>query len=357
MMGDALRPDVALLSRFAPIGSLRPDSVRALARKARLATLPAGSQLFKEGDTDRRSLWLVSGAVELSGSDGTLRVVRSASPEARIALSPKLPRMHAARCLESIEYIDLDSELLDMMMTWDQAGGDESQEADETARSAGSDAWMVSLLQTTAFQRIPPSNIQAIERHMERVEARAGDTIIRQGADGDYFYAIISGRCAVAREIPGSPECIKLAELSTGDTFGEEALLAEASRNATVSMLTDGVLMRLSKTDFRELMSEPVQQWVDYKRGQEIVAAGGRWMDVRLPPEYHNASIPGALNMPLYFIRLKLATLDRSQPVVVYCDTGRRSAAAAFILMENGLDAFVLRGGLSSHEVELRRPE
>lgn len=356
-MGDAPLADVALLSRFAPIGSLRPESIRALARKARLATLPAGAQLFKEGDTERRSLWLVSGAVELSGSDGTLRVVRSATPEARIALSPKLPRMQAARCLENIEYIDLDSELLDMMMTWEQASVEESLQVDESARSAGSDAWMVSLLQTPAFQRIPPSNIQAIERHMESVEVRAGDVIIRQGSDGDYFYAIITGRCAVAREIPGRQEGIKLAELSVGDTFGEEALLAEASRNATVTMLTDGMLMRLSKTDFRELMSEPVQQWVDYKRGREIVSAGGRWMDVRLPAEYQNASIPEALNMPLNFIRLKLATLDRSQPVVVYCDTGRRSAAAAFILMENGLDAFVLRGGLGSHAIELRRPE
>ena len=51
--------------------------------------------------------------------------------------------------------------------------------------------------------------------------------------------------------------------------------------------------------------------------------------------------------MPLYFIRLKLSTLDRTKPYVVYCDTGRRSSAAAYILVERGFDAYVLQGGLA----------
>jgi rhodanese-related sulfurtransferase len=41
---------------------------------------------------------------------------------------------------------------------------------------------------------------------------------------------------------------------------------------------------------------------------------------------------------------------------VVYCDTGRRSSAAAYILVERGFDAYVLQGGLSAAGgVELTR--
>ena len=54
-----------------------------------------------------------------------------------------------------------------------------------------------------------------------------------------------------------------------------------------------------------------------------------------------------ALNVPLYFIRLKLKTLDPKIHYVAYCDTGRRSSAAAYILAERGLNASVLRGGLN----------
>jgi rhodanese-related sulfurtransferase len=114
--------------------------------------------------------------------------------------------------------------------------------------------------------------------------------------------------------------------------------------------------MRLSKQDFRELMNEPLQQWVGYPEARELIRKGGKWLDVRLPSEFQNLAIEGALNIPLYFIRLKLAALDRNVPYVVYCDTGRRSSAGAFILLERGFDAYVLKGGLASAEPELRRP-
>jgi rhodanese-related sulfurtransferase len=113
--------------------------------------------------------------------------------------------------------------------------------------------------------------------------------------------------------------------------------------------------MRLNKKDFRELMNEPLVQWIDYPRAREIIARGGHWLDVRLPSEHQNLAIEGSLNVPLYFIRLKISTLDRARPYVVYCDTGRRSSAAAFILVERGFDAYVLRGGLDAAEGALRR--
>jgi rhodanese-related sulfurtransferase len=243
-----------------------------------------------------------------------------------------------------------------MMITWDQTGTYEVAELQAQFGNTGGDDWMTTLLQTKAFHRIPPANIQAIFMRMQRVACRAGEIVIQQGAEGDYFYAIVSGKCIVTRETPLNREGIRLAELSVGDTFGEEALISEAKRNATVAMATDGVLMRLNKQDFRELMNEPLQQWVSYEEAREIIGKGGRWLDVRLPSEFQNLSLEGAVNIPLYFIRLKLTALDRNVPYVLYCDTGRRSSAAAFIMLERGFDAYVLRGGLSSAEPQLRRP-
>ena len=124
-------------------------------------------------------------------------------------------------------------------------------------------------------------------------------------------------------------EGIKLAELGSGDTFGEEALISEAKRNATVAMLTDGSLMRLNKADFNTLLNEPMLHWVSYEAAKGMIAAGGRWLDVRLPSEFEHCHFEHAINVPLYFVRLKLKTLDQSVPYVVCCDNGRRSSAAA----------------------------
>jgi CRP-like cAMP-binding protein len=355
-MSEGRAADVALLRKFSPLDGMKNDNLTALARKVAVSELPAGRTLFKEGDNGKRTIWLVSGMLELRERDRTVAMIRGGTPEARNPISQSLPRQHTARAVDPIEYLAIDSDLLDMMITWDQTGTYEVAELQAQFGNTGGDDWMTTLLQTKAFHRIPPANIQAIFMRMQRVACRAGEIVIQQGAEGDYFYAIVSGKCIVTRETPLNREGIRLAELSVGDTFGEEALISEAKRNATVAMATDGVLMRLNKQDFRELMNEPLQQWVSYEEAREIIGKGGRWLDVRLPSEFQNLSLEGAVNIPLYFIRLKLTALDRNVPYVLYCDTGRRSSAAAFIMLERGFDAYVLRGGLSSAEPQLRRP-
>ncbi|HTY92945.1 MAG TPA: cyclic nucleotide-binding domain-containing protein [Steroidobacteraceae bacterium] len=355
-MTEEREASIQVLKTFAPLDGLKRENIAALAKKVSIRTMSAGRYLFKEGDTDKRKIWLVSGMVELREGDRTVGMIRGGTAEARNPLSPTLPRTVSARAVDEISYLSIDSELLDVMITWDQTGTYEVEELQQQLNGGGSgDDWMTTLLQTRSFHRIPPANIQAIFMRMQRVPYLAGDVVIKQGDEGDYFYVIVKGQCIVTRETPLNRDGIKLAELGVGDTFGEEALIAEAKRNATITMATDGVLMRLAKDDFRELMNEPLLQWANYDQAREIVARGGRWLDVRLPSEHQTMSIEGSLNIPLYFIRLKLSTLDPKIPYVVYCDTGRRSSAAAYILVERGFDAYVLRGGLSTGAVGLHQ--
>ena len=75
------------------------------------------------------------------------------------------------------------------------------------------------------------------------------------------------------------------------------------------------------------------------------VAAGAIWADARLPSEYNYEHIEGVINLPLNEIRNLAGKLDASKEYVVYCQTGRRSSTAAFILAQCGLKAVVLAGG------------
>jgi CRP-like cAMP-binding protein len=342
--------EFGLLRSFSPLDGLKSENLHSLARKTNLRELPAGRLLFKEGDTDKRTFYVVSGVIELMRDGRTVLVVRGGSPEARNALAPPIPRRCSARVAsDRVEFLVMDSDMLDMMLTWDQTGTYEVGElSSANEASVSADDWMTTLLQTRAFHRIPPANIQAIFMRMQRIEHKAGDVVIRQGTEGDYFYVIVKGRCAVTRETPLSKEGIKLAELTMGDTFGEEALIADAKRNANVTMLENGILMRLGKEDFRKLLNEPLLDWVDEDKARSIVAAGGKWLDVRLPSEFESFRLDDAINLPLYFMRLKLKTLDRNLHYVVCCDTTRRSSAGAYILAERGFHASVLRGGLNA---------
>lgn len=336
-----------LLRGFSPLDGLKRDNLAALARKVQIREMTPGQLLFKEGDTEKRTLYILSGILELVDQAKVVGTVEGGSELARNPVAPVYPRRVTGRARDRVQFISIDSDLLDVMLTWDQTGTYEVSELAGKSDQSSED-WMTMLLQTKAFHKIPPANIQAIFMRMQQINYRTGDVILKQGAEGDYFYVLIRGSALVTRETPLSKEGIKLAELKVGDTFGEEALISEAKRNATVTMQSDGAVMRLGKDDFKKLLNEPMLDWVSMPEAEEIIRSGGQWLDVRLPSEYENQHLDSSLNIPLYFIRLKINTLDHSKKYIVCCDTGRRSSAGAYILSERGYHAYVLRGGINN---------
>jgi len=340
---------LSVLRNFSPLDGLKRENLGALARKTRLRDMPEGGILFRRGEEDSHCYFLVKGEVDLVDNGTVVATMVGGTAEARFALAEGKPRRFSAHARTALQYIAIDSEALDVLMTWDQTGIYEVEEITTTNEDAvGGDDWMTTLLQTKALHRIPPSHLQALFMRLQRLNLSAGEVLVRQGELGDYFYIIVSGRCAVTRETPLNREGIRLAELGPGDSFGEEALVADTERNATVRMLSDGAVMRLGKQDFQELLNEPMLQWANGGEAQALASAGAQLLDVRLPSEAQAQPVPGALNIPLYFMRLKLRQLDKGQSYVVVCDTGRRSSAGAFLLAERGFNAYVLRGGVAA---------
>lgn len=93
----------------------------------------------------------------------------------------------------------------------------------------------------------------------------------------------------------------------------------------------ENTLTGLSKqADFAELSS---------------IGENGNFIDVRTPGEYANGNIPNFKNIPLDEIRERMEEIDKSKPVYLHCHSGLRSYLAARILMQEGFDAYNLRGG------------
>jgi CRP-like cAMP-binding protein len=340
--------EIDVLRSFSPLDGLKRENLHALAKKTRLQELDSGRVLFKEGESDKRTIYIVGGELELRVGDRTVTMLRAGTPEARNAVAPGQPRRFTARALSDVTYVAIDSDLLDVMITWDQTGSYEVSEIAGGGTVDGDD-WMTVLLQTKAFHRIPPANLQALFMRMQHVACRSGEIVIKQGDDGDYFYVITKGSVIVTRETPMNRDGLKLAELGVGESFGEEALISDGKRNATITMQTDGALVRLGKDDFKELLNEPLLHWVDLTHARELIERGAKWLDVRLPSEFETFHLDDALNVPLYFIRLKVKTLDPKTPYIAVCDTSRRSSAAAFLLSERGFEAFCLQGGMTGN--------
>ena len=340
--------DFNLLKNFSPLDGLKRDNLAALARKVQLRELSPQQILFKEGDTEKRTIYVVSGTLELLNDGKVESLIEGGTDAAKNPVAAMFPRRVAGRARDRVQYISIDSDLLDVMLTWDQTGSYEVSELQGAGDEVGGDDWMTVLLGTKAFHKIPPANIQAIFMRMQQINYKSGDVVLKQGSEGDFFYVLTRGKCLVTRETPLNKDGIKLAELAVGDTFGEEALISDAKRNATVTMTTDGAVMRLGKEDFKKLLNEPMLDWVDMQQAEAVIKNGGKWLDVRLPSEFENQHLDGAINIPLYFMRLKINTLDEGMDYVLCCDTGRRSSAGAYILSERGYKAHVLKDGINA---------
>lgn len=337
--------------RLSPINGLREESLQQLYKRIATLTEKAGKDLFALGSSNADSYYLLSGEVDLIDADGrNVRTLVAGSADALHRIAHQIPRVVGARCKTAVEYIRIDSGLLDVMLTWDQTGSFEVDELNAESEDSDGD-WMTRLLQMKAFQKVPPSNLQAMFMRMEQIPVNAGDVVVRQDSDGDFFYVIIKGRAMVTRETPTSPKPIRLAELESGSCFGEESLISDDKRNASVTMLEAGTLMRLAKDDFRSLLTAPLTLNVKLDEGKALVEAGkARWLDVRLPSEYKNQHLEGAINLPLFMLRPKLASLDKKFVYLVYCDGGRRSKVGAFVLTQKGFEAKVLDGGIPSEQ-------
>lgn len=87
---------------------------------------------------------------------------------------------------------------------------------------------------------------------------------------------------------------------------------------------------------------------VDGRQARTLVAEGAFLLDVRTPEEFADGHIEGAVNVPVQSLRERLDEVPRDRPIVVYCQSGRRSAAAAAILEQAGYEAIHDLGGIGN---------
>lgn len=222
------------------------------------------------------------------------------------------------------------------------------EQGDDNVSNGDENDWMSKLLESPMFKNIPFNDIQKIFMLFEKIEVEKNDTVIKQGDVGDYYYIIEEGRFRVSRKIKNQNKEFKLADLEGGAGFGEEALIGNVARNATVTALTNGNLIRIKESDFVNLIKEKVLKSISYDDTKKMVKNGATCLDARFKNEFDKAAfkLKGCINFPLNTLRLEADNLDKNKEYIVYCNNGARSAIVAFLLMERGFNVSYLEGGL-----------
>ncbi|WP_313054915.1 cyclic nucleotide-binding domain-containing protein [Pseudomonas lopnurensis] len=344
-MNTPLHPEQ--LRNLIPLNALSPRQLWELRGRLVPQALAAGRLLERDGRQAPAHYFLLSGSLALVDDDGHETRLQAGTP----ASCHSLPHAHLrqVRALEDCRLLAVDDADLDRLLSWRQAHQDVLLQLSMDGELGD---WLEPLLDNPLFAQVPPANIRSMLQRLVALEVPAGRTLLQEGEAGDCCYFLKSGRAEVARGAGADRQ--RLAELGPGACFGEEALLEDRPRNASVSMIEDGCVLRLARADFLELLKAPVVGEIDLDDVADLLGCGAQWLDVRLLDEYERGHAMQALSMPLHLLRLKTRLLDHERIYLCYCESGKRSATAVFLLTQLGFTAYALRGGLQALTTEQR---
>jgi len=88
---------------------------------------------------------------------------------------------------------------------------------------------------------------------------QAGETIVREGEQGDAAYIIVAGSCEIQKDLPTGIETLQT--IGPGAVFGEMAILTEGPRTATVVAVETTVVMVVTSAILEQEM-EALKPWM-----------------------------------------------------------------------------------------------
>ncbi len=346
------------LIRFHPFSSLAPEYLSHICEQAEVESYAKGKIVFKRGKELPKLYFLLEGRVKLVDANFESREINTGVEESGYALNELNPSKESAVATEDIKILLVDRKELDLVMAASQSKEDIPVEAQGSADDdfvtaqinyldayaypqpavldSESSDWMSKLLDSPLFSSVSPGNIQQLFSRFEEIDLTAGDVIFEADDEGDYFYVISRGS---ARIFPQNS--MDAIDLALGDYFGEESLVGDTTRNATVAMTTSGAVMRLSKQDFVELLQKPLFKYIEKEQIDEF-GPQVQLLDVRLPIEHRHYRVQGSRNIALAKLRDLLDSLDPGYTYVVTDDAGCRSKVAVQLLLQKGLSAVIL---------------
>jgi pyruvate,water dikinase len=149
-----------------------------------------------------------------------------------------------------IEWAIADGELYLLQCRAVVGAGSKSQDAPPLGAS-------IDLLEKVPlFSDLDRRELDQIARQFKLRRFAAGETVAKEGTGGAAFFVIGSGEATVS--IRGKQR----GELTTGDYFGEIALIDEGARSATITATTELICYGLTFWDFRPLVQQnPSISW------------------------------------------------------------------------------------------------
>ena len=337
------------LKQYKYFAGLSEGALHELSRRLEFLVLPAGTLIIEQGTPPDAFYFLKKGEVEVTkvtrlGQTAKISVISSGQGFGEVALLTCSHRGSSVRAKTNVILGKLSKkDFEDIIMV-------ESAFTSMLVKKIQDYSIYNRLKTYQPFALLEPEKMLALTGRLIEKTFKPGESIINQGDKGDFYYIIKSGSVAILVKQKEVPEPWQVAVLREGESFGEEALIRDYRRNATAQALTGTTVLALAKTDFDRILKS---SFLEYIFSEDIVEKLEEkkeryfFLDARIPPEYEEEHIAGAVNIPLEILRQKYRELDPKKEYLAYCTNESRGMAAAFLLRSQGFNAKNIRGGLS----------
>mmetsp|Transcript_131755 Transcript_131755/g.421716 ORF Transcript_131755/g.421716 Transcript_131755/m.421716 type:complete len:768 (+) Transcript_131755:48-2351(+) len=129
------------------------------------------------------------------------------------------------------------------------------------------------LAQVQLFKRLPADLHPTLASLSRKVDFDSDQVVIKQGDEGNEFFVIMSGTASV--NIDGKV----VATLKAGDYFGENALLRDEPRTATITAASPVSALRITREQFQRL---GLQEKLEFAK-RDAVGGGNKEIQVKPP--------------------------------------------------------------------------
>lgn len=324
-----VRPQESTLLCLRPVPSLTRACQDELLHLARILDCEDGQRLFRAGACDGYEFFLLEGAVLLLDAEGEPRLLQARSAEL-VPIAPGRPRRCTVQVKGSARILRLPAGALARLC---QLSGRACPPAllppQDTDGPTPSRA---------------PGGRMALDSGAGKPVA-AADRIVRQGEHGETFFLLCAGQAVMTRN--GDPGSAVL--LGPGDSFGEESALAGLPYAGTVTMRSDGRMVRLDAAGLRRQLAQFALRELDADAARELVRQQARWLDVRPREAFMAGHIQDSISLPLPHLRYCAGDLSADSPVIVCSDERAETEAAVFRLSQMGFDVYLLAGSVSDY--------
>lgn len=334
-----------LLRAFVPLGHLLDQQLELVKQHGEIISLFPGKSLFQIGDNEPVYYFLLHGQLRFETLNGERTQLQSGEQSSYQPIAHQLPRQVDVQGVTDSQVLKIAAPFLEKLLGFGQTARCVLADIANDPAYENDYHWIKKLLESKLFYKVPPMNIRAILQEFTPVNVKQNEQVIQQGDVGSCCYLLKSGRAEVFIDGQGLDA---VAELKAGDVFGEDALVNDKPRNASIVMKTDGVLLKLEKQSFYQLLQAPDVTVVTANNVLEFLNEGAKLIDVRTQEEFELGHHPAAVNIPLHLSYLKSALLDKTKQYIAYSSSQERARCAASLLAEKGFNVLVMQGGINS---------